>query len=407
MKPKQVFEVALGVVTSVGGFLEVGSIATAAQAGAMFGFQLVWPIALGTLCLIFLVEMSGRLAAVSHHPLPSAVRERFGFHYFFIPLAAETVIDLLVLASEIGGVCLGLQLLTGIPFFYWAVPVAFLLWLFLWRGTFGVIEYGVSLLGLTTLIFVLAAFKTHPAISKIGAGFVPTFPAHHQAQYWFLAVSIIGATISPYLVNFYSSGAVEDKWSEKDLVPNRITAGFGMSFGGTISIAVLIAAAMILHPRGIRIDSYEQIAMEVTAPLGLWGYRIFALALIIACMGAALELSLDIAYVYAQGFGWRWSEDVRPADASRFAIVYTIFIFSACLPIALRTDPLKLTMFSMATTALVLPLIVLPFLIIMNDKRYLRNHCNSRFTNLVVCFIIILAAAMAVVAIPLEIFGGH
>ena len=321
MKPKQIFEVALGIVTSVGGFLEVGSIATAAQAGAMFGFRLVWPIALGTLCLIFLIEMSGRLAAISHHPLPAAVRERFGFHYFVIPLLAETVIDLLVLASEIGGVCLGLQLLTGIRFYYWALPVAFLIWLVLWRGTFSIIEYGVSLLGLTTVIFIVAAVKTHPAFHNIAAGLVPTLPTDHKPQYWFLAVSIIGATISPYLVNFYSSGAVEDKWSEKDLVSNRLTAGFGMTFGGMISIAVLIGAAMIFHSRSIRIDTYEQIAMEVTAPLGLWGYRIFSVALIIACFGAALELSLDIAYVYAQGFGWRWSEDVRPAEASRFTLV--------------------------------------------------------------------------------------
>src|SRR5436190_8841132 len=150
MKSKKVFEVALGIVTSVGGFLEVGSIATAAQAGAMFGFQLIWPIALGTLCLIFLIEMSGRLAAVSHHPLPAAVRERFGFHYFVVPLVAETIIDFLVLASEIGGVCLGLQLLSGIHFSLWALPVAFLIWLLLWLGTFGAIEYGVSALGLIT-----------------------------------------------------------------------------------------------------------------------------------------------------------------------------------------------------------------------------------------------------------------
>jgi Mn2+/Fe2+ NRAMP family transporter len=407
MKPKQAFEVSLGVITSVGGFLEVGSIATAAQAGAMFGFQLIWPIALGTLCLIFLIEMSGRLAAVSHHPLPAAVRERFGFHYFAMPLVAETVIDFLVLASEIGGVCLGLQLLTGIPFFWWAVPVAFLLWLFLWRGTFGIIEYGVSILGLTTIVFIIAAIKTHPPLIDIAAGFLPTFPKDHKPQYWFLAVSIIGATISPYLLNFYSSGAVEDKWSEKDLIPNRITAGLGMSFGGAISIAVLIAAAMVFHPRGILIDAYEQVALEVTVPLGIWGYRIFGIALIIACFGAALELSLDIAYVYAQGFGWRWSEDLRPAEASRFALVYTIFIFAACLPVAFGVDPLNLTLFSMAATALILPLIVLPFLIIMNDKRYLRNHTNSAFTNVIVCFVILLAAAMAIVAIPLEILGGH
>jgi Mn2+/Fe2+ NRAMP family transporter len=407
MKPKQIFEVALGVVTSVGGFLEVGSIATAAQAGAMFGFQLVWPIVLGTVCLIFLIEMSGRLAAVSHHPLPAAVRERFGFHYFIVPLVAETLIDFLVLASEIGGVCLGLQLLTGVAFFYWALPVAFLIWLLLWRGTFSIIEYGVSLLGLTTLVFIVAAIKTHPDFRHLAAGACPTLPAHHPAQYWFIAVSIIGATISPYLLNFYSSGAVEDKWGEKDLIPNRITAGFGMSFGGAISIAVLVAAAMILHPRGVQIDAYEQIVLAVSSPLGIWGYRIFAVGLIIACFGAALELSLDIAYVYAQGFGWRWSEDVRPADASRFTLVYTIFILAGCLPIAFGMDPLKLTLFSMAATALVLPVIALPFLIIMNDKRYLRDHCNSRFSNGVVCFVIVLAALVAIVAIPLEIFGGR
>src|SRR3954463_10780187 len=354
MKPAQIVQIALGIVTSIGGFLEVGSIATAAQAGAAFSFHLLWPIGRGTLCLIFLIEMSGRLAAVSHHPLPSVVRERFGFNFFVVPLLAETIIDFLVLASEIGGVCLGLQLLTGISFFYWAVPVAFAIWLLLWRGTFGLIEYGVSTLGLITLVFVVSSAKMHPPLASMARGFVPSLPAHDKAHYWFLAVSIIGATISPYLVNFYSSGAVEDKWSEKDLVPNRLTAGFGMSFGGTISTAVLIAAAMIFHSRGIRIDTYEQIAMEVTAPLGLWGYRIFAVALIIACMGAALELSLDIAYVYAQGFGWRWSKNIQPAQASRFTIVYTIFVCLAPLPIALGVDPLKLTMFSMAITALIL-----------------------------------------------------
>src|SRR2546421_442271 len=82
--------------------------------------------------------------------------------------------DFLVLASEIGGVCLGLQLLTGISFFYWALPVAFAIWLLLWRGTFGLIEYGVSALGLITLVFVVAAAKMHPQLSTITRGFLPS-----------------------------------------------------------------------------------------------------------------------------------------------------------------------------------------------------------------------------------------
>ena len=60
---KKILEIALGIVTSVGGFLEIGSITTAAQAGADFSFQLTWAIALGGLCIIFLVEQAGRFAA--------------------------------------------------------------------------------------------------------------------------------------------------------------------------------------------------------------------------------------------------------------------------------------------------------------------------------------------------------
>src|SRR5215213_1051969 len=112
MKAKQFLEIALGVVTSIGGFLEAGSIATSAQAGAGYAYQLVWPIALGTVCVMFLIEMSGRLAAISHHPLPAAVRERFGARFYAILFAAETVVNYLVLAAEIGGAGIGLQLLT-------------------------------------------------------------------------------------------------------------------------------------------------------------------------------------------------------------------------------------------------------------------------------------------------------
>src|SRR5437867_2561330 len=151
--------VALGIITSIGGFLEVGSIATAAQAGAGFGYQLIWPIALGTVCVIFLIEMSGRLAAMSHHPLPAAVRERFGVKYSALMLCAQTFVDFLVLSSEIGGACLGLQLMTGVHFAWWAIPVALFAWGLLWFGNFGTIEYGASTLGLITVVFIVAAVK--------------------------------------------------------------------------------------------------------------------------------------------------------------------------------------------------------------------------------------------------------
>src|SRR2546430_11161927 len=125
----KLLEISLGIVTSVGGFLEIGSLATAAQAGAAFGFRLIWAVVLGTVCIAFLVEMAGRFAAVSHHTISDGVRERFGFNFFLWPLLATVLVNLLVLASEIGGASVALELATGIGYQWWALPVAFLLWL--------------------------------------------------------------------------------------------------------------------------------------------------------------------------------------------------------------------------------------------------------------------------------------
>src|SRR5512146_579169 len=129
---KKIFQITLGIVTSVGGFLEIGSIATAAQAGAAFRYQLIWSVVLGTICVAFLVEMSGRFAAMSKHTLVDAMRERFGASFFSVPLIVMFLVSLLVLAAELGGVAVALELATGISLRTWALPAAIVAWLLLW-----------------------------------------------------------------------------------------------------------------------------------------------------------------------------------------------------------------------------------------------------------------------------------
>ncbi|WP_375472686.1 NRAMP family divalent metal transporter [uncultured Nostoc sp.] len=402
----KILEIALGIVTSIGGFLDVGAIATAAEAGSTYRFQLIWAFVLGTICVIFLVEMSGRLAAVSKHTLAAAVRERFGFNFYIIPLVAEIVVDFLVLAAEIGGVCIALQLVTGISFQWFALPVAFAIWLLLWKGTFGLIENGVSLFGLITLAFVVATFKLHPSLTQLGSGLLPTLPQQDTPHYLYLAVGILGALISPYLFYFYSSGAVEDKWDEGYIGVNRAVAGLGMGFGSIVSLGVLIVAALVLGPKGIQVDSYEQAALMLTETFGYWGFVLFAASLGIACFGAALEVSLDTAYIVAQAFGWNWGENLKPKDAARFSLVYTVFVFLASLLMVFGIDPLQLTLFSMAITAVILPPVIIPFLVLMNDELYVGKYRNGWISNSVVIFTIALTFVLAIVAIPLEIIGG-
>ncbi|MDQ6885705.1 MAG: divalent metal cation transporter [Gemmatimonadota bacterium] len=403
---KKALQVALGIVTSVGGYLEIGSVTTAVQGGAAFRFQLLWAIALGTLCLIFLVEMSGRLAAVSKHTLIEAIRERFGFPFFSLVLVVVSLVTLAVLASEIGGVSLAIQMATGISYPWWAIVVAFLVWLTLWKGTFGIIENGVSLLGLVTVVFLVGAVKLHPSWHQVGAGLLPSLPRNDRTHYWFIAVSILGACITPYLFIFYSAGAVEDKWDDSYLGVNRATATLGMTFGGVLSAAVLVVAAMVFPPRGIQIDQVEQLPLMLTTSLGRWGFILFVLSLGIACLGAALEIGLALAYLMAQGFGWNWGEDEKESNAARFSLTYTVAVLIAALPIALGVDPLKLTVLTMAITAASLPFMVVPFLFLMNDEEYLGEHTNGWLSNSVVIFAIALAFVLAVVSIPLEIFGS-
>ena len=403
---KKIVEIALGIVTSVGGFLEIGSITTAAQAGADFSLQLIWAIVLGGLCIIFLVEQAGRFAAVSGRTIPDAIRERFGFNYFIFLHVTLVLVTLLVLAAEIGGVCIALELATGIGLQWWAVPATFVIWFVIWKGTFGVIEKGVSMLGLVTVCFVVGAFLIHPPWGQVLRGAVPSLPQHDSAHYWFIVVSILGASISPYLFFFYSSGAIEDNWQETHVGINRIIATAGMTFGSVISISVLILAAKIFAPQGIKIEHYSQLPDLLIPVFGHKGFWLLVASLGIACMGAAMEITLQIAYLTAQGFGWNWSENQRPLDEARFSFVYTVILLLGALIVLTGIDPLTITIFSMVLTAATLPVSIVPFLFLMNDRSYVRIYRNGWISNTVVILIISLAFVLAVVSIPLQIFGG-
>jgi Mn2+/Fe2+ NRAMP family transporter len=403
---KKMLQITLGIVTSVGGFLEIGSVTTAAQAGASFRYQLLWAILLGTICLIFLVEMSGRLSAVSKHTIVEATRERFGFPFFFIVLVGMVFVAFLVLVAELGGIGLSLQILTGIGFPWWAIPVSFIVWILMWKGTFSLIENGASLLGLVTLSFVVAAVKLHPQWGSAAHGLLPSFPEEQKAKYGFVAVSILGASISPYLMYFYSSGAIEDEWDESYIPINWFISWSGMTFGGLLSMAVLVVAALVFHPKGIDIQTFEQASMLMTTALPKWGFFLFAMSMLFACLGAALEISLAIAYFFAQGFGWSWSENLTPSRNARFCFTYTIIIMLAGVPLLFGADPIKVTIMSMALTSATLPLAIVPFLFLMNDPIYLGKHRNGWLSNTVVAIIVLISFVLAVISIPLEIMGG-
>src|SRR5207237_1390880 len=144
---------------------------------AVFGYQLLWSVALGTACIALLVEMSGRLSAVSRHTVADAIRERFGAVAFAVPLVVLCLVSLLVLAAELGGVAVAVEMATSVRFPVWVVPCALVAWLVIWRGSFGLIENGVAILGLVTLVFAIGAWKVRPDWHAAAHGLLPTLPS--------------------------------------------------------------------------------------------------------------------------------------------------------------------------------------------------------------------------------------
>ncbi|HEX6575483.1 MAG TPA: Nramp family divalent metal transporter [Gemmatimonadaceae bacterium] len=403
---KKIVQLALGVITGIGGFLEIGSVTTAAQAGAAFGYQLIWPLLLGMICLAFLLEMSGRFSAVSGHTVIEGLRDRFGFGFYSIVLGGIAIVVFLVLIAELGGVALAIELGTGIGIPWWALPVAAVSWLMLWKGNLDFVEDAPSILGLVAIFFAIGAVRLKPDWSAVASGAVPSLPSKDKPHYWFLAVSVLGASISPYLMYFYSSGAVEEKWDKSYITINRFIAGIGSAFGGMLAIAVLIISAIIFHDRDIQVERFDQMARMMSYPFPQWGIVLFAFTLGVTCLGATMEIALAISYMFGQGLGWHASEEGKPADEARFSTVFTVIIFVSAIPVLLGVNPIKITEISMALEAAILPLAVIPFLILMNDKDYLGDNTNHIISNTVVIIITIISFVLAIVSVPLQILGG-
>jgi Mn2+/Fe2+ NRAMP family transporter len=403
----QWLSITLGIVTATGGFLDAGTVATSGEAGAKFGLGLIWAILVATVAIILLVEMVGRFTAVSKKTYADAIREDFGFRFYLLPLTAELISESLLLTAELGGIAIALSLLTGISWHILFPVAALLVWILTWRAPFDLIENGPALLGLLTLSFIAGIIALggipFPVLTTL---WKPSFQQGTPADYLYLVAAILGSTISPYLLYFYSSGAKEENWTGKSLLLNKVTAIVGMGFGSLGSMALVVLGAIVLQPLNVTSNTLGEMGLAMAKPFGIIGSYLFALVLFATCLGAALEITLALSYNVAQGFGWEWGEEKKPVEAPRFNLVLTIFLLVAVAIGSLGIDPLQLALFASTIIALFLPISLSPFLVIMNDAQYLGNKTNNRFSNIAIICILVIAFVVAIVSLPLEIITG-
>jgi Mn2+/Fe2+ NRAMP family transporter len=249
---KRLLGVALGILTAIGGFVDIGDLVTNAVVGSRFGLSLIWVVAVGVVGICVFANMSGRVAAASGRATFEVIRERLGPRAGLANLSASFLINLMTVTAEIGGIALALQLASSVNYLLWIPLAAVAVWLVIWRVKFSIMENVTGLLGLTLIVFAVALFLLKPDWGNLASQAIPAVPAEETgATYWYFAIALFGAAMTPYEVFFFSSGAVEEGWKIKDLIQSRINVLVGFPLGGLLSVAIAGCAAVVLLPAGI------------------------------------------------------------------------------------------------------------------------------------------------------------
>jgi manganese transport protein len=404
----KISNLALGIVTAVGGFVDMGELVTCSQAGAQYGFALLWTVVIGVLSIMVYVDTAGRVAIASGRTIIDIIRERLGFRIAAVTFVVATLVNVLTIVIEISGMALVLQIFTHFSYI-WLFPLAALLIaLILWLSSFDLVENGASLLGLGILIFIVAAVKLGPSWGEVGKSLVlPSIPAGGSlAAYSFLAISLLGAFMTPYEVYFYSSGAIEDKWTGKDFVTNRATTIVGFTFGSLIVVAMMVVAAQTFFTHGIQSQSFGSIPVPIVASLGIVGLVVFIFGAFADTAGAALEATLSTSYTIAQFIGWDWGQNHRPRSAPAFTFCSLIAIAIATVIGLTGIDPIKLTIYTTALAAFSLPFTFIPLFIIANDEVYMGDTRNGLLTNIASVFFLIVLSIITILTVPLFVLSG-
>jgi Mn2+/Fe2+ NRAMP family transporter len=402
--------VTLGVLSAIGGFVDIGDLVANAEIGARYRWNLAWVVVVGVVGIVVFAEMSGRVATMSGQATFDLIRERLGPRMALANLGASFFVTFLTLTAEVAGIALALQLASSVSYLLVLPLCGALVWIVIWRVRFERMEQTFGILGLALVVFAVAVWRLGPDWGDLLHQATHPGVPHGEGRptYWYYAIALFGAAMTPYEVFFFSSGAVEEGWGREDLMLNRANVLLGFPLGGVLSLAIMTSAALVFAPRAIGVGHLSQVGLPVAVTLGRLGLVVVIVGFFAATFGAALETGLSAGYMVAQYFGWPWGKRTSPAEAARFHAVVLVSVLLAVAVGLTTVDPIKVTEYSIVFSAVALPLTYFPILVVANDPQYMGDSVNSRFTNAIasVYLVIILLAAFAAIPLMLATKAG-
>jgi len=364
-----------------------GGILTYSQAGAQYGYTLLWTMIPITIALIVVQEMCARMGVVTGKGLSDLIREEFGLRLTVVLMVLLVIVNYTNVVTEFIGIAGSMHLFHVTKFI--SVPFcAFLVWYMVVRGSYKSTEKIFIVASLVYICYILAGVLSQPSWHDALWATVelPAKSVWSDKAYLYMAIGVIGTTIAPWMQFYLQSSIVEKGIRVKDYGASRLDVIVGSLFTDIVAWFIIVACAATLFVHGLGAIQTAADAAEAMRPLaGDYAFVLFAFGLFNASVFAASILPLSTAYTVCEGLGVESGVDKSFKEAPFFYWLYLLLIVGGAVTVLLLPDAqlINFAILSQVLNGVLLPVVIILMLMLINRPDLMGEHKNSRLWNVI------------------------
>jgi Mn2+/Fe2+ NRAMP family transporter len=387
---------------------DAGGIFTYSQAGAQFGYSLLWTMIPITVALVVVQEMASRMGAVTGKGLSDLIREEFGFRLTFIVMVTLVVTNFGNVVAEFAGVASSLELFGWSK--YIVVPVAAaIVWAMVVRGSYNSIEKIFLAASGFYVCYIIAGVLAHPDWKAAAFATVtrPQAAGIRNYGYVYMVVALVGTTIAPWMQFYLQASVVEKGITPRQYAASRWDVILGCIFTDVVAWFIIVACAATLYAYGRHDIASAADAAQALRPLaGDYAYLLFAAGLFNASLFAASILPISTAYAVCEGLGFESGLDKKFHEAPVFYWLYTLLIvFGAGVLLVPRLPLVYIAVLSQVANGIVLPFVLVFMLLLTNDRELMGGHVNGRAFNVIAWVTVAVMIGLTIALVIAQVRG--
>jgi Mn2+/Fe2+ NRAMP family transporter len=346
--------------------------------------------------------MSARLGAYTGEGLVSLIREQFPVRLGAFAVVCLFVANVGLVVSEFAGIGAAFELFDVSR--YIAVPIAAaVVWLVVVFGSYRCAERAFLLLSLVFITYPIAVIFGHPDWGKVvSQTAIPHLLA--TTSFLFLAVALIGTTITPYM-QLYQAAAVADRGIGPDDYPaERVDAVAGSILANVVSMAIIIATAAAIGGTG-PLNSAKDAAEALRPVAGSASTALFGIGLLGASALAAAVVPLATAYAVSEAAGTERSVSRTFKEAPLFLGLFTVQVVIGAAVALVPGNLIDLLINTQVLNGLIAPIILGFVLTLANRRSVLGNAVNGPVFRVVATVSVVTVAVLAFTVVVQQLLG--